>query len=81
MNSENERIEYKREYVDDIAKEVIAFANTDGGEIYVGVNDDGTPAPLANTDDTYKWLLYKNIYNIDTIRSCMGFKIIDHIFS
>ena len=53
MNSENERIEYKREFVDDIAKEVIAFANTDGGEIYVGLNDDGTPAPLANTDDTY----------------------------
>lgn len=53
MNSENERIEYKREYVDDIAKEVIAFANTDGGEIYVGVNDDGTPAPLSDTDDTY----------------------------
>ena len=53
MNSENERIEYKREFVDDIAKEVIAFANTDGGEIYVGVNDDGTPAPLSNTDDTY----------------------------
>ncbi|MGN0600945.1 MAG: RNA-binding domain-containing protein [Oscillospiraceae bacterium] len=53
MNCENERIEYKREYVDDIAKEVIAFANTDGGEIYVGVNDDGIPAPLADTDDTY----------------------------
>lgn len=53
MNSENERIEYKREFVDDIAKEVIAFANTDGGEIYVGVNDDGTPVPLSNTDDTY----------------------------
>mgnify|MGYP004463218517 FL=1 len=53
MSSENERIEYKREFVDDIAKEVIAFANTDGGEIYVGVNDDGTPAPLSNTDDTY----------------------------
>lgn len=53
MNNENERIEYKREFIDDIAKEVIAFANTDGGEIYVGVNDDGTPAPLENTDDTY----------------------------
>lgn len=53
MNNENERIEYKRELIDDIAKEVIAFANTDGGEIYVGVNDDGTPAPLENTDDTY----------------------------
>ena len=53
MNSENERTEYKREYVDDIAKEVIAFANTDGGEIYVGVNDDGTSAPLSDVDDTY----------------------------
>ena len=53
MNNENERIEYKREFIDDIAKEVIAFANTDGGEIYVGANDGGTPAPLENTDDTY----------------------------
>lgn len=53
MNNENERVEYKREFIDDIAKEVIAFANTNGGEIYVGVNDDGTPAPLENTDDTY----------------------------
>lgn len=53
MNNENEHVEYKREFIDDIAKEVIAFANTNGGEIYVGVNDDGTPAPLENTDDTY----------------------------
>lgn len=53
MNNENERVEYRREFIDDIAKEVIAFANTNGGEIYVGVNDDGTPAPLENTDDTY----------------------------
>lgn len=28
-----------------------------------------------------KRLLYKNIYNIDTIRSRMSFKIIDNIFS
>lgn len=53
MNNENERTEYKREFTDDIAKEVVAFANTEGGKIYVGVNDDGTPAPLENTDDTY----------------------------
>ena len=53
MNSENERVEYKREYTDDIVKEVIAFANTNGGEIYVGINDDGTPFPLADIDDTY----------------------------
>ena len=53
MNSENERVEYKREYTDDIVKEVIAFANTNGGEIYIGINDDGTPFPLADIDDTY----------------------------
>ena len=53
MNNENKRIEYKREFIDDIAKEVIALANTDSGEIYVGVNDDVTPAPLENTADTY----------------------------
>ena len=46
MNSENERIEYKREYAEDIAKEVIAFANTDGGEIYVGVNAERYKAYL-----------------------------------
>lgn len=53
MNNENERTEYKREFTDDIAKEVVAFANTEDGKIYVGANDDGTPAPLENTDDTY----------------------------
>lgn len=53
MNNENERTEYKREFTDDIAKEVVAFANTEGGKIYVGANDGGTPAPLENTDDTY----------------------------
>lgn len=53
MNNENERTEYKREFTDDIAKEVVAFANTEGGKIYVGANDDGTPAPFENTDNTY----------------------------
>lgn len=53
MNNENERTEYKREFTDDIAKEVVAFANTEGGKIYVGANDGGTPAPFENTDNTY----------------------------
>ena len=39
---ENEKIEFKREFVSDLNKEVIAFANTNGGEIYIGLNDDGS---------------------------------------
>ena len=39
---ENKTIEYKREYMDDIKYAVIAFANTDGGKLYIGINDDGS---------------------------------------
>ena len=37
---ESETVEYKREYTDDIRKTVVAFANTSGGEIHIGVEDD-----------------------------------------
>ena len=52
MTYENESIEYKREYVDDICKEVIAFANTNGGKLLIGVDDNGNPVGLENIDDT-----------------------------
>lgn len=38
---ENETVELKRQYIDDIKKEIIAFANTLGGTIYIGVDDTG----------------------------------------
>ena len=41
MQYENECVEYKSQLVDDIYKEVIAFANTDGGVIYIGIDDQG----------------------------------------
>ena len=53
MSFESENIEYKREYVDGICKEVVAFANTNGGRIFVGVDDDGNPVGLEDIDDTY----------------------------
>lgn len=53
MTYENESIEYKREYVDDICKEVIAFANTNGGKLLIGVDDCGNPVGLEDIDDTY----------------------------
>lgn len=39
---ETEIVELKSIVMDDIKKEIIAFANCDGGTIYVGVADDGT---------------------------------------
>lgn len=39
---ENKSTEFKREYVDDIKYTVVALANTEGGKIYIGVNDDGS---------------------------------------
>jgi len=41
MPSESKTIEFKREYTEDIRKTVIAFANTDGGQIFIGVEDGG----------------------------------------
>lgn len=49
---ENKTTEFKREYVDDIKFVVIAFANTDGGKIYIGMNDDGTARGVEDVDDT-----------------------------
>ena len=53
MRYESERIEYKLQMVDDIYKEVIAFANTDGGVIYIGIDDSGNVTGIDNVDETY----------------------------
>ena len=49
---ESKTMEFKREYMDDIKYAVVAFANTDGGKIYIGVNDDGSVHGVENTDAT-----------------------------
>lgn len=49
---ENKTTEFKREFTDDIKYAVIAFANTDGGKIYVGLNDDGSAYGVADVDRT-----------------------------
>ena len=47
---ESETIELKEVVVDDIKKEIIAFANCDGGKLYIGIRDDGTVVGLDNAD-------------------------------
>ncbi|MBQ4498397.1 MAG: ATP-binding protein, partial [Spirochaetaceae bacterium] len=49
--NESANLELKRQFTDEIKKEVVAFANTAGGIIYVGVNDDGSVCGVENVDD------------------------------
>lgn len=48
---ENMDLEFKEIYVADIKKEVIAFANSEGGVLYVGIRKDGTVVGVENPDD------------------------------
>ena len=47
---ESEVVELKAEIVGDICKEVIAFANTKGGTLYIGVSNDGNVVGVKNAD-------------------------------
>jgi len=53
MNFETEDIEFKSEFTEEIYKEVIAFANTDGGVVYVGIDNDGNAVGLTDVDKEY----------------------------
>ena len=49
---ESETVELKSVVVDDVKKEIIAFANTNGGTLYIGVSDNGDVTGVSNTDET-----------------------------
>ena len=53
MNFETENIEFKSQFTEDLYKEVIAFANTDGGVIYIGINNNGEVVGIDNVDENY----------------------------
>jgi len=50
--SESATLEFKREFVRDIVKTVIAFANTSGGTILIGIDDDGNVVGVDDIDGT-----------------------------
>lgn len=52
MLIEDKVTEFKREYVDEIKNTVVAFANCDGGVIYIGLNNDGSVQGVEGVDDT-----------------------------
>ena len=48
---EHHALEFKEIYIPEIAKDVVAFANTDGGIVRIGVRRDGTVIGVADPDD------------------------------
>lgn len=53
MKFETENIEFKLQVTDEVYKEVIAFANTDGGTIYIGIDDNGNVVGIDDADETF----------------------------
>ena len=49
---ESSRLEFKSEQIrpDDLAKEIVAFLNFEGGRVLIGVEDDGTVSGISRTD-------------------------------
>lgn len=52
--NEGPTIEFKRMWVEGARRTAVAFANTDGGTIYLGVDDDGTVAGLDDPDQSMR---------------------------
>ncbi len=49
--TEGQEIEFKREYTDQIKKEVVAFLNTNDGTVYIGVDGSGKAVGVADADE------------------------------
>ncbi len=60
MKKENDELEYKREYVDDVKKTVVAFANSMGGLLRIGVTNDLDVIGVKDSDD----VLYRVVDSI-----------------
>ncbi len=50
MYQESETVELKQELNKNIKKEIVAFANTKGGTIFIGINDEGEILGLKNIE-------------------------------
>lgn len=60
--------EFKREWTDNIKKEIVAFANTLGGDLFIGVDDDGTLVGVDNPDRLEERIISTARDNIPSLR-------------
>ncbi|HOI25707.1 MAG TPA: putative DNA binding domain-containing protein [Caldisericia bacterium] len=50
LEKEDQQNEWKREYTEEVKKTIIAFANSQGGTLYIGVNNDGSIHGISDID-------------------------------
>ena len=53
QSGEGYKIEFKRNVNSDLSKELVAFSNSSGGRIFIGIDDDGT-LPGVTVDNALK---------------------------
>ncbi|MCD6179131.1 MAG: putative DNA binding domain-containing protein [Bacteroidales bacterium] len=54
---ENEIVEFKQSFSKSVIETLVAFSNTKGGRILIGVADDGTVQGVSITEETVqKWI-------------------------
>lgn len=55
---ENSSIEFKSSFTDAVIESLVAFANTEGGSVYLGLDDKGAPLKIFNvgTESLQKWV-------------------------
>ena len=68
--TEDEHTELKRTVSDSLPKEIVAFLNSDGGTVYIGVEDDGTINGVDDLDGTLKKLA--DMFEFQILPDCRG---------
>lgn len=74
---ESERVEFKQEFTGNISKTIIAFANSAGGTLYIGIDDFNNVVGVDNPDETM--LKVSNLVRDAICPELMQFVIIDAI--
>lgn len=76
--AETTLVEFKTQWSNSIKKEIIAFANTLGGDLYIGVDDDGNVVGIDNPSAVQESVIAMardNIY--PTVMPLLGFKVLN----
>ena len=58
QNGESETVEFKHNFGSHVITSINAFANTKGGKVLVGINDDGTIAGIKVGNETIQNWIY-----------------------
>lgn len=68
---ESKHIEFKQKVTPELEKEVVAFLNSnEGGVIYIGIDRNGIPVGVKDTDQ--EQLIIKDRLKTNILPSCLG---------